>query len=127
MINITVTQREAREEDAVSVKHAFIEADFGVDKRTPTIFALWQMSRKFDLAVQHANVDLDADGSDVLPHTTESRFSARVSMPKTGNGGEVVETVELPQASAEEGEDFVDGFLDTIRKAIARVKEGGST
>lgn len=123
MIQITVTQKETRADDAVSVQHEFVEVDFGADKRTPTIFALWQMSRKFDLAVQHANADLKADGSDASPHTTESRFTARV-VRKNAENGEMAETVELPAAAAVEGEEFVDVFLDTIRAAIARVKGG---
>lgn len=116
---ITVFQRELRDTDPVEVSHEFVEADFTDAKRTPTIFALWQMSRKFDLAVQHANTDLKAERADSQPHTTHSSFTVRITIV----GDEVTETTaELPQASGEEGEDFADVFLNAVRDAIATAK-----
>ena len=117
---ITVTQKEIRETDPVEVSHEFMEADFSDNKRTPTIFALWQLSRKFDLAVQHANADLKADGNGAPQHTTNSVFTARIAI--TGDG-DADTTVELPKATGEEGADYADLFLKTIRDAIAAAKE----
>ncbi len=117
---ITVTQREIREADPVEVSHEFVEADFAEAKRTPTIFTLWQLSRKFDLAVQHANADLKAGGNGIPKHTTNSVFSARITITDNGVADT---TVELPQATGQEGEDYADLFLNSIRKAISEAKE----
>jgi len=121
---ITVTQQELREADPVEVSHEFVEADFSEAKRTPTIFALWQLSRKFDLAVQHANVDLKAGGNGAPEHTTNSVFTARITI--TDNGVSDT-TVELPKATGEEGEDYADLFLSAIREAIAQAREAAQT
>ncbi len=124
---ITVIQRESRETDAVEVAHEFVEADFGDAKRTPTIFALWQLSRKFDLAVQHANANLKAAGSAEPAHTTRSRFCARIAVATPDNGGEDVTTVDLPEASEADQDDYADRFLEAIRAGIREAQTQAGT
>jgi len=121
---ITVMQRELRASDPVEVSHEFVAADFSEAKRTPTIFALWQLSRKFDLAVQHANADLKAGGNAAPQHTTNSVFTARITIV---DGGVSDREVALPQATGDEGDDYADLFLNTVREAIAQAKEDGSS
>ena len=124
MIEIVVTLREIRDDDlAIELDHEFNEVDFTPPKRTPTIFALWQLSRKFDLNVRPKNVDLRALENPPPEHTTQALFRARASYKAGSNGEEISETIELPQATSDDGEAYADRFLASVNAAIATVRE----
>lgn len=124
MIEIVVTLKESRDDDlAIELDHAFSEVDFTPPKRTPTIFALWQLSRKFDLNVRHKNVDLRALENPPPDHTTQSVFHARAFFKVPGNGEELSETIELAPATSDDGEEYADRFLASVNVAIATVRE----
>lgn len=123
MIEIVITLREIREDDlAIELHHEFIEIDFTPDKRTPTIFALWQLSRRFDLNVRHKNVDLRSLENPPPDHTTNAVFNARVSVGVPGNGKKISECIQLPQATSADGENYADEFLATVNAVIASVR-----
>ena len=124
MIEIVVTLKESRDDDlAIELDHEFSEVDFTPPKRTPTIFALWQLSRKFDLNVRHKNVDLRALENPPPDHTTQSVFHARASFRVPGNREEISETIELAPATSADGEEYADRFLGSVNAAITTVRE----
>lgn len=124
MIEIVITLREIRNDDlAIELDHEFVEIDFTPEKRTPTIFALWQLSRKFDLNVRHKNADLRGLENPPPDHTTNAVFNARISVGVPGNGKKIIERIQLPQATSEDGEEYADEFLAAINAVIASVRK----